>query len=1117
MWEIYSVGDAMFLARVLNAIAMLGGTGNLEQVAAIGMLVGVIILGFQSIIKGGEAIQFQNLFVSWILFLAIFGGGKTVTIHDIYNDQVIVVDNVPQGIAAAGSMASRLGYGITELFEQAFSAVKMTDNGFAFAIEKMADLRKATLTQSKLGSANSPAGGDDMWQSWSNYISDCTLAGVDLGYFTRDAINKGQRDGGPIDQLRFDSQSYGTKIVIASAPLSGFMTCTDAFVTLKNYTNTQFFAALKSRMAQEFNVAPHDVDFQVKNAFEMLNQGSVDTQQYMIATALEPMMSWAIVNNEINFQRTAYGAMLHSSIQQRNDLWATEQALFNTVVRPMMTFFEGLVYAITPMMAFLIGLGPAGISLLSKYLMILIWIQLWMPVLAIINLYLHMAVGQEMNALQAADKGKLPLDSFYGIQSIDQSIQTWIATGGMLAASVPAITLMLIYGSAVTATSLAGRMSSGSPAVDSTSPAMMQNSALLQRGAMVDSSQSRGFNTTDAEKMSLKVNGGFGSALSSSTESSAQSQTAFQDALSSSVMRQYGTTQQAVTAASSKLSEMSANNEVKQAVYSLGNDIFKGTDIGRNMTNEQKGQVAMATQWSGKAGVDGSTGGGTSGAPKSSAGGSVGVSAVAQQMKSLGFSQGMSETDSEKILSNLSSSDSSSAQLTKALAKDATNTDQNSFTNSLTGGNAAQLSKTASEVLSESNKHQAMGSVQRASEVGASFTNETLPGAIRGQEGLENRLNDFYEKYGSQGGLLNNANGIASSIHGMNPNATDSDVNIASKALALADGRYLDNVSDPGLREEMAVEAAGFLGQLTGQSTPSMTAHSANEGVGAGAGAAGLVNKVEQGISHPGASVQGIASEVQHGTTGVRGAIDNTNVHGHHDDGITKVDGDFNNHSGKIEGTRKERAEENISRVVEENRAGRSSIVQSDNLNIVNSGEHYQKVGAIAGSGLNQMNKDAPKGTPQEFMRMSPEEQQSVAADTYSHLYSQYRERGMEDAPARLSAGVVLEDSMKHNFSNPAGTLIPDTREELAHPAITAAARPIEGAEINAFESKVTAASGGSMFAAQGARQDVTENARVATLVEDYSLQKQLVQMSNATNSAYASEKPIVSVIDGDR
>jgi conjugal transfer mating pair stabilization protein TraG len=106
------------------------------------------------------------------------------------------------------------------------------------------------------------------------------------------------------------------------------------------------------------------------------------------------------VQTHENLGQWELAATTEQAAQQRNAQWAAEQTLFTRIVRPMMTFFEGLIFAITPLMAFTIALGPAGIAMTGKYLLFGLWIQLWMPIMAIINLYLHMTIAGDLDALQ---------------------------------------------------------------------------------------------------------------------------------------------------------------------------------------------------------------------------------------------------------------------------------------------------------------------------------------------------------------------------------------------------------------------------------------------------------------------------------------------------------------------------------------------------------------------------------------------------------------------------------------------------------------------------------------------------------------------------------------------
>lgn len=595
--EIYSVGDAAFLAEVMNSLAAISGSGNLETVVGIGILVGLIMEGFRSIMKSGEGIQFQNILVVWIIYVAMFGGTKDVIIQDIYTSTPYPVDNVPQGIAFVGGMTSKLGVGITQLFEVGYGDVAMTEKGFGFASAALADLRKSTLTQSRLGSANSPRPGDDMWKSWNNYIQECTLAGVALEEYSIDDIAAARRSpGGKIqDQLRFDSDIYGTRIYLDGAPNGGNLTCTDAFTELNNSIDV-FHEGLCKRLAQEFGInsgpgACNDINTALATT---LGQVGTDSQNYMIATALTPIFDWSVVANEVSAQRSAQAMMIHQSLQQRNDQWAAEQTLFESTVRPMMTFFEGLLYSITPLMAFLMGLGPMGFKMLGKYLMMAIWIQLWLPVLSIVNLYLAISIRGEMNALQNTSSGNMAMESFYGINAIDQTLQTWIATGGMLASSVPAITLMLVYGSAVTATSLAGKLGSA-PNPQAASPDMLSNGPVMNNAHAFQNSRGTAITHGGMDKALGRYDGsaGWDNTRQSAYQEMETSQQGFQSSLSQSIGDSGAFTAQNSQASLQKFGNTASYTESDKLAQQMGERIAKNYEASTGETLGMGSQTAL--------------------------------------------------------------------------------------------------------------------------------------------------------------------------------------------------------------------------------------------------------------------------------------------------------------------------------------------------------------------------------------------------------------------------------------------------------------------------------------------------------------------------------------------
>lgn len=102
-WTIYSVGDAAFLEQILLSVAMLTGTNDFTRAASIGLLVALIIIGFQSLMGGGKELNVHQAFVGWIAFSILFVPTTTVVIEDNVSGSVRVVDNVPFGVGAAGA------------------------------------------------------------------------------------------------------------------------------------------------------------------------------------------------------------------------------------------------------------------------------------------------------------------------------------------------------------------------------------------------------------------------------------------------------------------------------------------------------------------------------------------------------------------------------------------------------------------------------------------------------------------------------------------------------------------------------------------------------------------------------------------------------------------------------------------------------------------------------------------------------------------------------------------------------------------------------------------------------------------------------------------------------
>lgn len=104
-FTIYTTGSAEFLEIMLNACAMITGSGDAEDLARIGALIGLFLLAFQAVFNN-QAITFGKAGLVLVLYMMFYGPTATTVIEDTVSSQVRVVDNVPLGPAFVGSVIS---------------------------------------------------------------------------------------------------------------------------------------------------------------------------------------------------------------------------------------------------------------------------------------------------------------------------------------------------------------------------------------------------------------------------------------------------------------------------------------------------------------------------------------------------------------------------------------------------------------------------------------------------------------------------------------------------------------------------------------------------------------------------------------------------------------------------------------------------------------------------------------------------------------------------------------------------------------------------------------------------------------------------------------------------
>ncbi|EMH77219.1 hypothetical protein EHI8A_163010 [Entamoeba histolytica HM-1:IMSS-B] len=357
------------------------------------------------------------------------------------------------------------------------------------------------------------------------------------------------RSNNPVDSMRFDSQVYGTEIFEGNTGVGTYYNCSEAHTHLKALSASTQSGIMDDVAKLAFQkpgktVTGDDVTTRVDDALRGLNLQVEDARAFTMASVLLPIFERAPAQKALEDQQGAYAIMLSQAQAQQATQWAAEGSMFTRYVRPFLTFFEGLIYAITPMMAFLLVMGTFGMNLITKYITMLCWMMLWQPMLAIVNLYTNWYTGTVMEGLLATTSSVTDGNalSFEMMKQMMPALDSAIGVAGLMASSVPVISMFLVTGSAVAFTSMAQRLG-GSDQINEkiVSPDVVTPSAGLQTTPHATSDYDKGLriNGSENQRGTIDISQGLSNTMQSQRAQAEQSSETFNKQLMSSFAKQF--------------------------------------------------------------------------------------------------------------------------------------------------------------------------------------------------------------------------------------------------------------------------------------------------------------------------------------------------------------------------------------------------------------------------------------------------------------------------------------------------------------------------------------------------------------------------------------------------
>jgi conjugal transfer mating pair stabilization protein TraG len=445
MWEIYAYQNSDSLFGIFNAAAAIHASSDyaaaVAAVAFCGFVAALIAYAFAP-----EKLQgWKWLATVLLVFSILIVPRVTVGIVDKTGGSAVkVVANVPLGIAMLGSVTSTIGHTLTGLFETAFqvipgvgglpSELTYEKNGLMFGNRLIRDTGNVVFQD--------PNFRTDL----INYIHNCTMydlidGTVDPGTFSSsDDVWALMSTPNP---ARFTTVSAG-----GGAPTVD--TCPNVYTNLNGRLPAQI-TRIQGKLAFQLNPTLPSATAAAAIAGQ-IQQAYVKNSIATAAASAADLIRQNAVLNAINDTSSIIGQKVYDpasivlavgraqAVAQQNATWLNYGKVAEQSLPVFRNVIEAVTYALFPLFVLLLLLtsGRETMIAFKGYAAILIWIQLWPPLYAVLNYMASIYAAYDLAAAADLGSGAKAL-SLQTASTIYSRAISGEAVVGYLAISIPFI------------------------------------------------------------------------------------------------------------------------------------------------------------------------------------------------------------------------------------------------------------------------------------------------------------------------------------------------------------------------------------------------------------------------------------------------------------------------------------------------------------------------------------------------------------------------------------------------------------------------------------------------------------------------------------------------------
>lgn len=429
VYEIFTYGGGDYLVEVLNAVVRVMGANSFTTALRIFALFGMFSVLFDIALNGNFSKGVKYYISFLLLYNVLFVPKVDVLIIDpinqIQGDRK--VDNVPFGLGFVAHTVSALGNWMTDVFGMNFvlpNDLQYNKNGILFGSTLIKDTFNARIANDRTSS------------NFNSYIRQCIIPAVNLKRIkTDDFLKSGSiqdfLDAGKNGVLAYDFINTGGERQINL--------CNDTI-----------------EITKDINAEVDKLIKQQDNTFNKNNNVNIaDVNQYIlgIQQSTTKMFEQSLITNAINDSTQEYLAMSGADAGATNYAITKDdmQRKTNSILQwiqagrflPLLKIvIEAMFYALFPIII-LLTILPNGIKIFKNYILILLALQVWSPLYAILNLIMTLEQKYKISSIIAQTGNSLSLYNKQAVIDITQGIQM---QAGLLAFLIPPLSFKIVQG-----------------------------------------------------------------------------------------------------------------------------------------------------------------------------------------------------------------------------------------------------------------------------------------------------------------------------------------------------------------------------------------------------------------------------------------------------------------------------------------------------------------------------------------------------------------------------------------------------------------------------------------------------------------------------------------------